>query len=333
MADEEAANQTYFARLKAGEQHVFWKLGFRVAIIILDIIAIGTAAYILTQALSFRANPYTGFFSGPEVAPGTLIVAPISLIFCLVCILVLLLRRPPRPAHPGIAVGCDLVLWLAFLVTALFTTAAIFATASFGNDRTYLEDPSDYNGEYSGNYYLAPNNTWVYNITSVYADSDSGYGYGYGSSYGGYFWNATRDAYQKNTTRPTVHRDCSQYFASCVQQDAYVNELWHSKSTRLGTEIAAAAAQWLTLLFHFVLFVWACVDTHRWNRAGRRRKEGEVAERVIRDMQARGLITVHGSAQVPEGQPLMAENRDGVESGVGSVSRNESAEVGPSVRR
>ena len=61
-----------------------------------------------------------------------------------------------------------------------------------------------------------------------------------------------------------------------------------------------AAAQWLGVQFHFILFVWACVDTHRYNAKRRTRysqvNTQEIVDGVIRDMEARGLITVHSTA-------------------------------------
>lgn len=330
MADEETPRdgQTYMQRVKQGEQHVFWKLGLRTIIVVLDIIAIGAAGWTLSHGLRYDSNPYLGYFSGPTVSPWVLLVTGLSFIFCLVCILVLLLRRPPKPAHPGIAVAFDLILWMAFIVTAIFTTAAIFSLAAFSNDHSStLSDPS-YPSDYSGEYYRAPNGTWVYNITYVspYANTGSDTYNTYTSSNGStYFWNSTSGDYQLNTTRPStsgVHRDCSSAnFDSCAEQDAYVNELWRSRKQRYATETLAGAAQWLNVLLHFVLFVWACVDTHRYNRHLKQTKVNAVADRVIQDMQARGLITVHGAA---EGQPLMAENSH---SGAGS------AVAGPSVQR
>lgn len=321
MADEEAPRngQTYLHRLKQGEQHVFWKLSLRFAIIVLDIIAIGAAAWILANALKFHANPYIGFFTGASISPYIFLVSGLSLVFCLVCILVLLLRRPPKPAHPGIAVGCDLVLWLAFLVTALFAVVSAIYLNDFGNDGRRLADPS-YPSDYSGEYRLAPNDTWVYHVTSVspyYSTATSSAAVpGYtDTGYGTYFYNATRGTYQLNTTRPalsSVQRECTSdgAFPSCAAQDAYINTLWHSRHARLATGALVAATQCLNVVLHFVLFVWACVDTHRRNRAARRGKVEAVADQMIRDMQARGLITVHTAARGAEGQPLMAERRD-----------------------
>ena len=330
MAEEEAPRngQSYLQRLKQGEQHVFWKLSLRTVIIIFDIICMGCSAWLLANALQFNANPYMGYFSGPEVSPWALVVCGLSFIFCLVCILVLLLRKPPRPAHPGIAVGCDLILWLAFIVTALFATFGAIYLSYFGNDGDTLSDPSSYNGEYSGEYYLAPNNTWIYNITSVSPYSASSTGGIYSGSYGNYFWNSTRGSYQLNNTMPStssVHRDCSSAaFVNCREQDAYINHLWHTRHQRFATEIVAAALQWINMLLHFVLFVWACVDTHRYNREFKQKKVNAVADRVIQDMQARGLITVNTAAAAragaPEGQPLMAERSVSAGNGVAGPS-------------
>jgi hypothetical protein len=97
-----------------------------------------------------------------------------------------------------------------------------------------------------------------------------------------------------------VHRNCEPYFSTCAQQDAYINKLWHQKPLIEGTEIMVAVAQWLGVLFHFILFVWACVDTHRYNARTKRRytqvDAQEIVERVIRDMEAKGMITVHSTA-------------------------------------
>lgn len=64
----------------------------------------------------------------------------------------------------------------------------------------------------------------------------------------------------------------------------------------MGTEIVAATVQFVGVLMHFALFVWACVDVHRRNRGGKEREVQNVADRVIRDMESRGLITVNDPA-------------------------------------
>jgi len=187
-------------------------------------------------------------------------------------------------------------------VTALFTTAAIFSLSGFGDDPEYLSDPS-YGNDYSGNYYRADNGTWLYNVTSVSTYSND--------NYGDYFYNYTRQDWQMNTTVPdtsSVERDCSPYFDNCIEQDRYINKLWDTKNQRYATTVLMGAVQWLCVLMHFILFVWACVDTHRRNAGMKQKKVNAVADRVIQDMQARGLITVNGATgrNGIETQALMA---------------------------
>jgi hypothetical protein len=223
-------------------------------------------------------------------------------------LLIYLLRRPPSPIHPGICVGIDLILWLGLIVTGLFTIGAIFSIWDYGGGG-YIEDPT-YGHSYDGHYVLKPNGTWVYKIT--YVDDPCGYG-NYGTN--GCHYNPTTGTYVSNHTKASVHRDCSPYFSTCAQQDAYINHLWHQKPLIEGTEIVVAAAQWLGVLFHFILFVWACVDTHRYNARMKSRytqvNTQEIVDGVIRDMEARGLITVHSTAtaqtaEMQEREPPLA---------------------------
>jgi hypothetical protein len=185
--------------------------------------------------------------------------------------------------HPGAIVGVDLILWLGLIVTGLFTVAAIYIF--------------NYSSDYSGHYILANNGTWVYKFTYV------------ANSNGGYRYNTTSGTYSYHTNplnASSVHRNCEPYFNSCVKQDELVNRLWREKNRLEGLEITSAATQWLGVLLHFILFVWACVDTKRRNERKKDRKAGEVAERVLRDLQGWGLIPVHDAAlagRVGGGQP------------------------------
>ena len=81
----------------------------------------------------------------------------LSFIWCLTNLLVLLIRK--RWPHPGSNVACDLILWLAFLTTALFSTGgAVSALTSY-----YLYDDSS-SSYYYQSYYHYPNGT-SYEIT------------------------------------------------------------------------------------------------------------------------------------------------------------------------
>jgi hypothetical protein len=183
-----------------------------------------------------------------------------------VVILVHLFREPPRPVHPGVVVGLDLVLWLFLSATALLTVGAASSLNRFGRDPNFLPDPS-YGGYsyYSGGYYLAPNDTWVFNVTSV---------------------------------RSNVIRDCTPRFATCAEQDAFVNTLWRAKPQRFALDVTVATAQIIVLLLHFALFVWGCVDTNRRNRSKRGDNAHFLAQAMVQDMQHRGMITVHGGGPV-----------------------------------
>ena len=194
-----------------------------------------------------------------------------------------MLRKPPRPAHPGIAVGIDLILWLAFIVTGMFAVAALLSSEYFASG-DYISDPY-YSSGYSGHYEQNKQGTWIYHIDNTY----SGYGYGRNAS--------------------SIERDCTPTFSSCKQQDQYINTLWDQRNRRWGVEMVEAICQWLILLLHFTLFVWACVDTHRYNRAAREGRVQAVTDKVIRDMEAKGLITVHSQAQRRDQQQVAESSR------------------------
>ena len=185
---------------------------------------------------------------------------PISLIFCLVCILVPLLRRSHRPVHPGVAVGLDLVLWLAFILTGLVTVTLIYVSVQYGSDNRYVNDYDANGNYYSGTYHLASNGTWVFKVDD---------------SYGG---------------RSDDVRKCTPEFSSCAEQDVYINKLWQQRKRRDGSMIVVGVVQWMNVILHFALFVWACVDTHRRNKGKSVRKTQAVADRVLQDMQSRGLV-------------------------------------------
>lgn len=242
----------------------------------------------------------------------------VSLVWCLIVILIYLLRRPPSPVHPGACVGVDLILWLGLIVTGLFTVGALIVLSDFGSGG-YIDDLS-YQSAYSGHYNLLDNGTWVYKITYVSDPCDYNY-YSKGCHY-----NSSTGEYTSNRTAANVHRHCD-YFPTCVQQDEYINKLWQQKPLLEGTETMVAVAQWVGVLFHFILFVWACVDTHRYNSKAKPRytqvDAQEIADRVIRDMEARGLITVHANQGV-RGEGMEMSDRGH------AVAGPSSARAGPS---
>lgn len=63
-----------------------------------------------------------------------------------------------RPAHPGIDVGLDLILWIAFGLLAGFTLTFSIEDLQYGTDAYY----SDYSTSDSGYYTTAANGSTVY---------------------------------------------------------------------------------------------------------------------------------------------------------------------------
>ncbi|CAK7271332.1 hypothetical protein SEPCBS57363_004565 [Sporothrix epigloea] len=152
--------KTFMQRMAGSDEHWQWKLSLRVILIILDIVAIGAVAAIAAQSSNSSFSWF--YYDGTGVMPYVLIPLIVSLIWCLIVVLVLLLRRPPRAVHPGIAVGIDLVLWLAFIFTLLFTVSDVIGVADWFNDIGELSGPYTYGNNYEGGYSLAPNGTWVW---------------------------------------------------------------------------------------------------------------------------------------------------------------------------
>ncbi|KAK3704887.1 hypothetical protein LTR37_013578 [Vermiconidia calcicola] len=284
MADSslaEAQSTTFVQKLRDGEQHWAWKMAIRFTMCIGAIVGIGCVAWLASETSSslqtgYGFYPLTGYIERTIMVPGALAALSVSFIWCLICIIIPLLRRDHHPVHPGAIVGIDLIIWLGFIVTGLFTIAAAYSLSYYGFGDEIVDESNQ--GQYDGGYRLAPNGTWVYKITYDY------------NSAGNYYYNYTTGSYQRNNTKPVVTRSCTPIFDDCSEQDEYINTLWQLLKTINAVEIVAATTQWLGVLLHFVLFVWACVDTNRRNKS---RQTQALADRVIKDMQARGLITVH----------------------------------------
>lgn len=277
MADGEAARPSFLQRVQAGDEHALWKLGIRACILAFDIIGIGCTAWLLSSLLGPSGVGSIYYDTGAYIIWG-LIPLGLSLIWCTIVLLAQILRKAKEPVHPGIPVGLDLVLWLAFVITALFAIGAAITEGYYTPEDIVYDSSYTYSDGWYGKWQLTNNDTWVFEYKC-----DTSYGY------------ACRPS-----TKPTRH--CGPQFASCAQEDVFVNKLWHERTTREGTEYALAVVQWLNVLLHFTLFVWACVDTHRLNRRAREDKTQDVAERILKDMQEKGLITVHAQAVLDSGE-------------------------------
>lgn len=295
------ATETYRQKLNAGENLWPWKCGLRVILLVVAIIGIGCVAWAVSN-IGQRSVDYEFYDDDTWAIPWGLITVraftrslensllttqlPLSFIWSAICLVVLLVRK--RPAHPGVAVGLDLILWLALIVTTLFAAAAAYNTSSFGA-HGYIEDYEYGNGEY----YLAPNGTWVYNTTT-----------------------SSSDYYYENTYSRS-DRDCQPDFNSCAEEDALVNQLWHERNHRVGVEWTAVACQALAVLLHFALFVWACCDTHARNSRRTRREAEGIAEKIIMDLREKGQILPAQGAQQMR-QPLLGRTEETAATGNGT---------------
>ncbi|KAF2197143.1 hypothetical protein GQ43DRAFT_335696, partial [Delitschia confertaspora ATCC 74209] len=164
-----------------------------------------------------------------------LLTFSVSILWSTIYILVLLLR-PNKPVHPGVAVGIDLILWLAYIPTAMFVLIGALNMIEFGSGGIITDYWS------LGKFEQASNGTWV--------------------------WAANEDSDYYGTERSCsmIHNGRSGYGSrTCAEEDACINALWASRNRRMGILVTGAVCQFLCLAFHFALFIWACVDTYRRN--------------------------------------------------------------------
>jgi hypothetical protein len=200
-----------------------------------------------------------------------LITFSVSIVWCLACILTLVLRK--KGVHPGLRVTIELFLWLGFVVTALFAVAAVLDLSLWGADGELYGYSSR-----AGDYRLASNGTWVWDSSSssssstTYARDCNGTG-GY-SYYGGYSSYSTP------------------IFSSCAEQDTYINKLWQEKPHRYSVELTGVVCQFFGLVIHLALFVWACVDCHRYRRGKVSKDAEKMAANIVQTM-------IHNGAVVP----------------------------------
>lgn len=198
------------------------------------------------------------------------------MIFNAIVILVLLFSK--RPIHPGAAVGVDLILWLTLVVTGFFCTYAYY---SIGWD--YDNSSSSYYGNYSSD----------------------------GESYRSEYYCGSDDyLYNPSDRTCTYSPSACPGYDSCEQRDAY-----DASRYRRRVLWAGAVFTWLCLVLHFILFVWACVDTHRRNAAKETATARMAAERIVQEMIATGQLVrpapVFMRPQHPQGpmMPMMEQQQ------------------------
>lgn len=239
-------------KLNAGDRYWKFKFGLGAIAIITGLVGIGCFAYLMTSDLYTNNDYYYLGYNSYAVWPG-LITWSVSVAFVALCMIVFIVRK--RPVHPGVRVTMDLLLWLAFIITAMFAIFAFRDVMDYG----LYGGPDGYSyGSGGGDYVLASNGTWVWEQDTSYVNSP---------------------------------RDCDYYgFNNCEEQDAYVNKLWAEKGTRANTTLTGVVCQFFGLVIHFALFVWACVDCHRHNRSKTSKDAEKLAANIVQTMITNGAI-------------------------------------------
>ncbi|XP_014562320.1 hypothetical protein COCVIDRAFT_32760 [Bipolaris victoriae FI3] len=248
-------------KLNAGDRYWKFKFAIMAVIIITGLVGIGCFAWLMTTRTG--ASDYYILDSYWGLWP-SLISWSISIAWCLICIIVFVVRK--RTVHPGVRVSMELLLWLAFIVTALFALFSLQNIMDYG----MYGGPDQWGYDYSsssshGDYVLAANNTWVWQEDTSYITSP-------------------RDC----TSRYSVFSEMN--FKDCAEQDAFVNKLWAEKPQRARVNLTGVVCQFFGLVLHFVLFVWACVDTHRRNRTKVSKDAEKLAAGIVQTMIDNGAI-------------------------------------------
>ena len=259
--------------LKEGDRHWQWKIVFRAAAIIVGLIGIGCAAWIVAHFTSNSEATYSYYFDDEYTIPWTLITFVLSVVWSAVCIVTFFTRKPTAPVHPGAQVGVDLVLWLGFLTTGLFAIVGTVSVGSWGSDGRI-----DY---YSGDGYYVQGSDDVWT------------------------WHASQSSSYYGEDRPCNSSSRYSSFSSCEEQDAFVNALWKQNVMRYNIDLTVTVCQFLALLFHFILFVWACVDTHRRNSGSVSKDAEKLAAEIVMNMVNSGaIIPAPGQAHFRPAMPM-----------------------------
>ncbi|KAL1601212.1 hypothetical protein SLS59_005364 [Nothophoma quercina] len=259
---------TYNEQLNAVDRYWKFKMALAIALILSGIIGIGCIAWAVSTANTLLSDYSYGYDSTWSL-PWGLITFSISIVWCFLCILFFVIRK--RPVHPGVRVTMDLLLWLGFLVTALFTLVALMDLLQWGEYGDLGLSGSWYSSRY-GDYVLQPNNTWVWE-----QDSDSSVTY-------------ERTCNSSSSSSSSYYYYNTPPFHNCAEMDAYVNALWHAKPERARVELTGTVCQFLGLVLHFALFVWACIDTHRHRRTKVSKDAEMLAAGIVEKMVQNGTV-------------------------------------------
>jgi hypothetical protein len=261
----------------------YWKFKsvIQAIAIIVSLIGIGTIGWIVSTTPMNDTLTY-GYDQYWTLWP-SLITFAVSIVWCAACIFVLVLRK--KPVHPGLRVSMDLLLWLAFIVTALFALVALMEIDQWGQyGKLDGYDLGGYSSSY-GEYELQSNGTWVWENSR-----NSG-----STTYG------DDRACNRSTSSSSYYAGI---FKNCAEQDAYVNKLWQEKPHREAVEMTGVVCQFFGLVLHLVLFVWACVDCHRYRRSKVSKDAEKLAADIVQTMITNGaVIPPPGQAHMRPGAP------------------------------
>ena len=264
--DASPATDSLNDKLNAAERYWKFKLAGYALCLVVGLIGVGCFGW----ATSTSISDHTDFSYNADTAwslPWPLMTFGISVVWSFVVVAVTLLRT--RPVHPGLRVSMDLLLWLGYIGTVLLALYSFVSIRDWGRygaiDSYYF-----YSSSSDGQYELAANGTWVWERPSSSSSSTT---------------------FARDCTRPSRY---SYYdttpFTSCAEQDAYVNQLWAQKSHRLDTVLAGVVCQFLNLILHFALFVWACVDTAQRNRSRVSKDAEKLAAGIVEKMIQNGTV-------------------------------------------
>lgn len=275
-------------KLNAADRYWKFKTGLYIVLILVGIIGIGCFGWIVATG-QLSDTSYYNLYTSSSYSWPALITFTISIIWCAICILVFIGRK--RAVHPGLRVSIELLLWLAYVVTILFAMLGLYSIIEIGQYGD-IDGQSGYSSSSSG-YRLADNNTWVWQQSS---DPD--------------YPSQPRTCYSSASSYSSSGDD-----AVCAAQDAEVNALWHSKPHRLHVMLTGLVCQYLGLLLHIALFIWACVDTHYYNRTKVSKDAEKLAAGIVKTMIENGAILP------PPGQAFLRQQQQQQQMGHGAMGQ------------
>lgn len=258
-----------------------FKMVLQVALVFASLIGIGCLAWAV-DTTGTLIDGYDYGWDSTWPLPWGLITFSVTFVYCFLCLLLLVTRK--RPVHSGVRVTMDLLLWLGYIGTVLLTMVALFDVINWGSDGSlgYLDSW----GSRYGNYVLQRNNTWAWQQNSDSSSSDP--------------YDRECNSYSSNTfTSTTSHSYDIPPFNNCAEMDAYVNRLWQEKPNRARIELTATVCQWIGLVLHFALFVWACVDCHHYRHSRVSSDAEKLAAGIVQNMvQTGAIVPPPGQAQM-----------------------------------